>query len=119
MGGGGADTIRLFFNHYKTEDEAECKWNQRKKRIHWDNLFIIMSDQNGCTKEMAFEFDALPYKNKIFYSCREIKGIKSLRYIPDCGRGEIYTLTHYINVFGKRYFAYNFDWIEWINMGRH
>lgn len=64
--------------------------------MHWDNLFVIMSDQNNCSEKLAKEFDELSY-NKVFYSCKYIDGVKCLQLIPDCGRGEIHTLTHYIN----------------------
>ena len=28
--------VLIHFNHYKTEEEAEEKWNERKTRINWD-----------------------------------------------------------------------------------
>ena len=29
--------IEIRFNHYSTFDEAVSKWNERKKRVNWDN----------------------------------------------------------------------------------
>ena len=46
-----------------------------------------MSDQNGCTDEIARKFDELPYKNKVFYSSRKIEGVRCLHIIPDNGHG--------------------------------
>ena len=33
------DDIEVIFLHYKSEDEAYQKWNRRKERIVWDNIF--------------------------------------------------------------------------------
>lgn len=43
--------IQVRFNHYKTFEEAAAKWEERKKRIDWDNLFVIGIDGDGCTYE--------------------------------------------------------------------
>ena len=41
--GNGDKRITIQFTHYRNEEEARTKWNERKKRIHWDNLYIIMN----------------------------------------------------------------------------
>lgn len=41
--------ITIAFTHYSTEDEAKEKWDMRKKRIHYDNLYIVTNDGNGVT----------------------------------------------------------------------
>lgn len=41
---GMLDDVKIVFNHYKTEEQAEEKWNQRKQRVNYDNLFIIMDE---------------------------------------------------------------------------
>lgn len=107
--------IKIYFNHYESKDQAEKKWIERSKRVHWDNVYVIMSDQNGCTGETARKFDKLSYNNKVFYSSKLIDDVACLKIIPDNGRGEIKTLTHYINMWGKRYYAYKFDYVAWLN----
>lgn len=44
------DDIRIYFNYSKTEEEARLNWDKRKKRINYDNLFIIMYDRDEITK---------------------------------------------------------------------
>ena len=36
---GMLDDIKIRFNHYDTFEEAVYKWNERKKRINWDNIY--------------------------------------------------------------------------------
>lgn len=39
--------VRLHFNHYASLEEAVEKWNRRKKKINWSNLFIMMYTENA------------------------------------------------------------------------
>lgn len=34
--------IEILFNHYETFENAVRKWEERKKRIDWENLFILL-----------------------------------------------------------------------------
>ena len=54
------DDIKIYFMHYKSEEQASEKWNSRTKRINFDNLFIMMTDRDGCTIEHIKQFDELP-----------------------------------------------------------
>ena len=59
--------IEVVFLHYKTFAEAVDAWNRRKKRICWENLYIKMSEMNGCTPEIIQQFDKLPYNHKFVF----------------------------------------------------
>ena len=67
----GKNTIELFFLHYHSEKEAREKWERRIKRINWDKLLVKFNDQNGCTETEVNRFIGLPYKNKLFFTCKE------------------------------------------------
>ena len=56
--------ISLRFNHYKNFDEAFTKWNERKQRINWYNLFVTMNTES---EEILERFDALPYGKKFCF----------------------------------------------------
>ncbi len=60
----GESGIKLWFNHYKTFEEARQKWQQRKKRINRDALFIEMQTDN---EKILERFEALPFKHKIAF----------------------------------------------------
>lgn len=69
----GYDTIEVFFLHYHSEWEAKSKWERRIKRINWNKLLIKFNDQNGCTEKNLEDFCDLPFKHKIFFTCKEWK----------------------------------------------
>ena len=63
--------IEIHFLHYKSEEEAFEKWNRRLKRIDWDHIIYKFNDQNGFKDDDLVEFLKLPYKNKIFFTCKD------------------------------------------------
>lgn len=67
----GKNTIEIFFLHNHSEQEAKDKWERRCKRINWDKLLVKFNDQNGCTSKNVQDFMNLPFKNKLFFTCKE------------------------------------------------
>lgn len=64
---GVLNDVEIVFLHYHSKAEAYEKWNRRKSRIHWDNLYFKMSEQNLCTLQHLKTFDKLPYKKKFVF----------------------------------------------------
>lgn len=62
--------IEIFFLHYHNEQEAKEKWEDRCQRVNWDKLIIKFNDQNGCTLHDVENFMSLPFKNKLFFTCK-------------------------------------------------
>lgn len=56
--------ILLYFNHYVSFAEASECWERRKKRINWNNLFVMMLTED---KAIARRFSELPYTKKICF----------------------------------------------------
>lgn len=67
---GKLDDITLFFVHYPSFEFARAKWNERKQRIHFENLFLVFTDQNGCSEENVKEFSKFPYP-KVFFTSQK------------------------------------------------
>ena len=74
--------VEIRFNHYKTFEDAAEKWNERKQRIDWENMFIIGIDGDGCTYDSIQKFDRLPYKNKVIFTCKPYSEFSSAYYLP-------------------------------------
>lgn len=70
----------MFFLHYHSEQEAREKWERRIKRINWDKLLVKFNDQNGCTETEVNRFMGLPYKNKLFFTCKEWPNLSGCGY---------------------------------------
>ena len=111
--------ITLHFMHYHTPEEAESAWLRRCKRINWDDLFILMTDQDDCTREVMADFDALPYQNKVIFTHLPCPEIRSAVYIPGFeNQDAVGNCDAFVSgCSGKKYFD-AFDYTSWFNGGR-
>lgn len=67
----GGNSVEIYFMHYKSFEEAKRKWNERKERVSFDNIYIIQLIQNA-TEEDICEFDKLKYKNKMLITSENL-----------------------------------------------
>ena len=105
------EDIELHFLHYDSFQDAANKWNERKKRLNLSNLFIIMTDRDGCTEQDVQLFDKLPYENKILFSKTPYSNYSSVVYVKRF-KGKYYN--SFKNIFGSRYYD-TFDFLRWFN----
>jgi uncharacterized protein (DUF1919 family) len=83
--------IRLYFMHYKTSDEALEKWEERKKRINRNKIFVIMVERNGFSDDDFENFKRIKYPKILFtkskkYDCEDAvyyKQYEMLEQLPD------------------------------------
>lgn len=62
---GKLDDVEIVFLHYSSEDEAREKWNRRKERVNYEDIYFKFSRMNLCTEKELRKFDDLPCTNKI------------------------------------------------------
>lgn len=110
--------IRINFIHYDSFEEGFHKWEERKRRINWDNLFIVGSEQDGCSYETIRNFDRLPYKNKVIFTHVEYPEFSSAYCIKGFKKKtELGTITNYKKQILKRRYLDAFDYISFLNNG--
>ncbi len=107
----------IYFQHYKSKNEAKAKWEERTKRINEKNLFVLMTDRDGCTYEDLQKFDSLcKYRNKIVFTHRKYPEFKSAFYIPGFEKlnyvGECWKYKNRIS--GKKIYDI-FPYVDWFN----
>lgn len=112
------DDILFYAVHYKTFDEFLVKWEKRKERVNYDNIFVIMNERDNCSYEIIKKFDKLKYKNKVIFTLKEYKDISSSFQIkvPDKSHKDwIISLTEFKSFFSfKKYFD-KFNFIAFFN----
>lgn len=114
---GKLDDIRVYFAHYKSFEQAKQKWNERLKRLHMDNIYIIMVQKDGCTEQDILSFDQLKFKHKVIFTAKEYPQYHSAYYIPKSEEDtdNVKNLCDYQSKFtGKRWLD-QFDWISFLN----
>lgn len=61
------DNLVINMNHYSDIPSAISKWNERKQRINFDNLLIVMFSNQ---QHILERFSQLPYQKKICFTFR-------------------------------------------------
>lgn len=105
--------IVLHFTHYHSVDEGIEAWEKRKRRINYDNLYIIISDID-LTKQDIEDLSSTKCKKIVVMTSKDY-GYDHCLYIPEYeGRkhvGELLGKT----LSGKWRFEKFFDFVGWVN----
>ena len=108
--------VTIVFVHYATEKEAKEKWEIRKKRINWNNLYIISSDGNGATLEDFKKLDNVKCKRKLIFTSRPRPEIRDSFYLKslkdqESAAGHMITLNHLTSLWS---WLDDFDFVAWL-----
>ena len=108
--------IEIRFNHYKTFEEAVAKWEERKQRINWDNLYIIAIDGDNCTEESLHRFATLPYRHKVIFTHLPRPDIRSAYYLKGFeDQPGVGVALSFKNQFFVRRYLDDFDYVSFLN----
>ena len=101
----------------KKDAIAEQKWEERKSRMNKDNMFIIFTEQNDCTEKCLQDFDKLPFDNKVVFTYKEHKDIKSAVFVKKYANDPlgVHMFLDFENHFSIRRNYDVFDFVEWFN----
>ena len=115
--GDNKDVPKIFlnFNHSKTKEEAEEKWEERKKRINFDNLYIILYKLDGLTVEQAKKLESVKCNNKVLLTAQKVLEISWSYYIKPNMRQKYPSAYLGQDIFGLRWFEKKFDFVGFLN----
>lgn len=120
---GEIDGKRLYGQHYSNFDQLKYKWNERRKRINWDNVYVFMIERDGCTYKDLINFDKLPYEHKVIFTKKEYPEIKSSIVLPnsyDINNDEVNNLLVYKSKFSILRILDEYDYVSFFNnQGSH
>lgn len=101
----------IHFLHYHSREEAIEKWNRRKERVNFSNLYIAMSKNELVDVELMNQFNNLPFQNKVIFSPERYNNLKNMIYLPLTAKlengGDLYNNPHL--------WRKEFDVIKWLN----
>ena len=99
------DDIKIHCNHESNIEEAVEKWNRRKEKINWKNLFVEMYTEDP---EIEQKFVALEdYKNKVCFVPYPSKQENSFSLSLMNGQKEFWETVNGNATDGKNSFAYD------------
>lgn len=115
---GSHGDVHIYFMHYDSFEQAVAKWNERKERINFDNLYIIMEAQR-CTSDILAKFNDIPYANKVVLT-DGVQDVTNSFPIKGNFYGDTYwsgKLIEYPHMGLYRYME-QFDYVKFINKGK-
>ncbi len=108
--------IKVFFMHYHSFSEAKEKWNERKKRIDFNNIYYMMTEIEGCSKEIMKQFDSLSYKKKVLFTHKEYPDIGCSHYVKGFeNEVELGIITDPKPIFWQRRYIDDYDYVSFLN----
>lgn len=113
------------FVHYHDKEEVIRKWEQRKERINWNNLFVLACDR-GMTVDNIKSFawlDVHKDARYLMFVCEETycqlsqKELATGRYLLQnyFKDGSDARLLNFSSVLGHRYYNFVFDYVKFLN----
>lgn len=58
--------VRIEFMHYNSCSEAKKSWEERKKRVNYDNIVVLSTDRNNFNDDIFAEWKEIPYPKVLF-----------------------------------------------------
>ena len=98
---GSINGKKIYGQHYKSFNQLKEKWDERSKRINWNNIYVFFIQRDNATKSNLLDFDKLPY-NKVVFTKEKYHNIKSSLVIPnsyDERNDEVNNLCDNLNIF--------------------
>ena len=109
------DDIRVYAVHYHDLEQLRKAWKRRSDRIHWDNLFLVMTDRNGLTEDDLLVFSKLPWP-KVLFSAKEHPGYDFVVHVKECIDGkQVGQLQFFADFQGQKKKKKSFDFVGWLN----
>ena len=91
--------------HYDSFDSFFNKWEERKKRVNMNKLFLIFSDRDGFESNLLPRIDKIPYP-KVLFSNKNFEGYDFICKVPGYeGEETVGSVVDYIGITGKRVYS--------------
>ncbi len=112
----GLRQITIHFTHYKTEDEAAQKWYERAQRINRENLFVLLEERDGVSREELQIFGSLKARGIVAFTCNDYPDLPYCVYLPKYhAEGEVGNILKKQFLDDSREYERYFDFVKWFN----
>ena len=112
----GVDDITINFTHYKDNESSEKKWHERFERIDYDNIFILLQERDGITKNDIIKLSNLKVRGIVVFTCNQYDDIPYSVYMDKYHMdGEVGNILQKNHLSGTREYEKFFDFVKWFD----
>lgn len=110
------DDVMISFTHYKTDEESKIKWNERKKRINYDNMYVVFNDRDGVTIDDVKKVNWSRFKNVAVFTAKEYDDCDCAVYLKRYKKNDcVGNINEKDLLTGLRVYEKDFDYIGFLN----
>lgn len=122
--------VFLYFKHYTSFEEAVDKWNERKARINWENIYVMMTDRylelekehftpKSCSDDVFKQLELLPYEHKICFTAKKHQEECCYQLKEFSKDNCVGVITDIVDIWGSRMYQLSrFDYVKWLSNER-
>lgn len=108
--------ITVHFTHYPNPEQAVQKWRERAKRLDRNNLFVVLLERDGLTREELLALGELRVRGLLVFTVKEYPDIPYALRCPIIDEnGEVGNLLTISPRDGLRGYERYFDFVKWFN----
>ena len=109
--------VKIVFNHDTNTDTILSNWERRKKRINYNNIYLMFDDLADAEYTDLFLFSKIDCKGKVIITAKEYPGLDNVITISKYEkRGEMQAYLLDKNSWtGKNAADNDFDFVKWLN----
>ena len=110
------DDLTVHFTHYPSPEAAAQKWEERKRRIDRDNLFVFAAERDGLTKEEIVKLGRLKCRGLVVFTAGDYPDIPYAVQIPKYAKqGFVGNILEKNWKDESREYEQYFDFVRWLN----
>lgn len=110
------DDVTIHFTHYSSPEIAARKWEDRKSRIDWDNLFIFATERDGLTKEEIAQLGQLKCRGLVVFTSNYYPDIPyAIQISKYAQQGSVGNILEKSWKDESREYERFFDFVSWFN----
>lgn len=108
--------ITIWFTHYEDAEQAARKWKERSERLDRSNLFVVLQERDGLTREEILSLRNLPVRGLLVFTAGDYPGIPYALRVPVTDEtGAVGNLLAASPWDGLRGYERYFDFVKWFN----
>lgn len=105
-------SVKLHFMHSDSFSESKEAWDRRKKRIKYDNIFVLLNAEKDVEENVVKDFLKIPYRKVLLSSNVDTTKYNDCINLKCYEEGYTGPLVKFTKKFGVKRYLDEYNWID-------